>query len=101
MEYILLLILGVCTSIMGIVNFNGNINTIHWYNRTKITKENSKKYGKAMGIGTIIIGVSIIITSILQMFNNNENIWYITIVGIAIGLIFMTYAQIKYNKGLF
>lgn len=27
--------------------------------------------------------------------------WYITVAGIVLGLIFMTYGQIKYNKGIF
>ena len=52
MEYIFLLIFGICITILGIFNLKGNISTIHWYNRLKITKENSKEYGKIMGIGT-------------------------------------------------
>ena len=101
MEYIFLLIFGICITILGIFNFKGNISSIHWYNRLKITKENTKKYGKAMGIGTLIIGISMIITAILQMIFNNENIWYIMVVGIVVGLIFMIYGQLKYNKGIF
>lgn len=42
MEYIFLLIFGICITILGIFNLKGNISTIHWYNRLKITKENSK-----------------------------------------------------------
>ena len=45
MEYIFLLIFGICITILGIFNLKGNISTIHWYNRLKITKENSKEYG--------------------------------------------------------
>lgn len=41
------------------------------------------------------------ITAILQMTFYNENIWYITVIGIVIGLIFMIYGQIKYNRGIF
>ena len=44
MEYIFLLIFGICITILGIFNLKGNISTIHWYNRLKITKENSKEY---------------------------------------------------------
>lgn len=101
MEYIFLLIFGICITILGIFNLKGNISSIHWYNRLKITEENRKKYGKSMGIGTLIIGICMTITAILQMIFSNENIWYITIVGIVIGLIFMIYGQIKYNKGIF
>ena len=101
MEYIFLLIFGICIIILGIFNFKGNIASIHWYNRLKITKENIKRYGRTMGIGTLIIGICMVITAILQMIFNNENIWYITVLGIVIGLIFMIYGQIKYNKGIF
>ena len=101
MEYIFLLIFGICIIILGIFNLKGNISAIHWYNRLKITEENRKKYGKSMGIGTVIIGIFMTITAILQMIFFNENIWYITVVGIVIGLIFIIYGQIKYNKGIF
>lgn len=101
MEYIILLILGVCFIILGIVNIKGNISSIHWYNRRKITQETSKQYGKAMGIGSVIIGLSMSITAILQMIFKIEALWYITVAGILICLIFMLYGQIKYNKGIF
>ena len=101
MEYIFLLIFGICITILGIFNFKGNIASIHWYNRLKITKENTKKYARIIGIGTLIIGICMVITAILQMIFDIQNIWYITVVGIVIGLIFMLYGQLKYNKGIF
>ena len=67
----------------------------------KKNEENSKEYGKIMGIGTSLIGICMTITAILQMIFNNEAIWYITVIGIVIGLIFMIYGQIKYNRGIF
>lgn len=101
MEYIFLLIFGICITVLGIFNLKGNISSIHWYNRLKITEENRKKYGKSMGIGSLIIGICMTITAILQMIFYNENIWYIIVIGIVIGLIFMIYGQIKYNRGIF
>ena len=101
MEYIFLLIFGICITILGIFNLKGNISSIHWYNRLKITEKNRKKYGKSMGIGSLIIGICMTITAILQMIFYNENIWYITVIGIIIGMIFMIYGQIKYNRGIF
>ena len=41
------------------------------------------------------------ITAILHMIFNNEAIWYITVIGIVIGLILMIYGQLRYNKGIF
>lgn len=54
-----------------------------------------------MGIGTIIIGSSLILNSLLQMIFELEVLYYILVVGIVIGLFFMLYSQIKYNKGIF
>lgn len=55
-DNIIILGLGILIVILGILNCLGHIETIHWYNRRKITEETRKPYGKAVGIGTIIIG---------------------------------------------
>ncbi len=101
MEYVFMLIFGICIIILGVLNYKGNISSIHWYNRTRITKENSKKYGETMGLGTIIIGVSLTITVILQIIFDIGSLWIITLVGVIIGLVFLLYGQFKYNKGIF
>ena len=100
-EYGFMLIFGVLIVCLGIMNFKGNISSIHWYNRRKVTKENEKQYGKYMGIGTIIIGSSLIINSILQMIFELEIFYCIIVIGVVVGLGFILYSQIKYNKGIF
>ena len=60
MDNIALLILGIFISVIGIVNMTGNISTIHSYNRRKVKEEDVPKYGRAVGTGTLIIGVSLI-----------------------------------------
>ena len=100
-EYGFMLIFGVLIVCLGIMNFKGNISSIHWYNRRKVTKENEKQYGKYMGIGTIIIGSSLIINSILQMIFELEIFYCIIVIGVVVGLVFLLYSQIKYNKGIF
>lgn len=104
-EYITMLILGILLLPLGIMNIKGNIQSIHWYNRTRITEETRPKYGKLMGSGTIIIGGGLILTSILNLLflsNLSELIGGI-IIGAAciVGIAVMLYAQIKYNKGIF
>lgn len=100
-EYGFMLIFGALIVGLGILNFKGNISSIHWYNRRKVTKENKKQYGKYIGIGTIIIGSSLIINSILQMIFELEIFYCIIVIGIVVGLGFILYSQIKYNKGIF
>ena len=100
-EYGFMLIFGILIVCLGIMNFKGNISSIHWYNRRKVAKENEKQYGKYMGIGTIIIGSSLILNSILQMIFGLEIFYCIIVIGVVVGLGFILYSQIKYNKGIF
>jgi len=100
MDNILLLILGIFLSVFGIVNIKGNISTIHSYNRRKVKEEDIPKYGKAVGTGTVIIGVSLIL-AYLVTFWNEAAIDYIVIPAMVIGLAFILYGQIKYNHGIF
>ena len=101
MEYIYLVAIGIMVNIFGHFNFKGNINSIHWYNRARVTKENEKKYGKMMGIGMMIMGTGIIVTTLLQIIFDSESLWLITVISIIVGLLFMIYGQFKYNKGIF
>ena len=100
-EYGFMLIFGVLIVCLGIMNFKGNISSIHWYNRRKVAKENEKQYGKYIGIGTIIVGSSLILNSILQMIFGLEIFYCIIVIGVVVGLGFILYSQIKYNKGIF
>lgn len=100
-EYGFMLIFGVLIVCLGIMNFKGNISSIHWYNRRKVAKENEKQYGKYMGIGTIVVGSSLILNSILQMIFELEIFYCIIVIGVVVGLGFILYSQIKYNKGIF
>ena len=100
MENIMLLVLGIFISILGIVNIQGNISTIHSYNRRKVKEEDVTKYGKAVGTGTLIIGISFVIAYAVTYWNEDV-IPYIVIPALLVGLIFMLYGQIKYNHGIF
>lgn len=100
MENIMLLVLGIFISILGIVNIQGNISTIHSYSRRKVKEEDVTKYGKAVGTGTLVIGISFVIAYALTYWNEDV-IPYIVIPALLVGLIFMLYGQIKYNHGIF
>ena len=100
MDHIALLILGIFIAIIGIVNIMGNISTIHSYNRRKVREEDAPKYGRAVGTGTLIIGVSLI-AAFVATFWSEEAMSFIVIPALVIGLGFILYAQFKYNKGIF
>ena len=96
-----LLGLGAIISSLGIFNLRGNIGSIHWYNRRKVTKENQLPYCRCVGLGTLIVGLSMILSGIVQGFAGMEVGGIIIIVGFMVGLSLIVYAQFKYNKGIF
>ena len=105
-ENILLILFGIGIISLGITNVKGNIPSIHWYNRKKVTPENAGKYGKIMGIGTIIIGIAIVITQVILLIFPLSAVWSIVAAVICaisclVGITLMIYAQFKYNKGIF
>lgn len=96
-----MIIFGILISVIGIINMMGNVSTIHSYHRNRVKKEDYKNYGKLVGGGTLIIGLTVALTGILKITFDNCDFTYITIVGLVIGFILFVYAQFKYNKGIF
>ena len=100
---ITMLILGILLGIIGIENVKGNIASVHWYNRTRITEETRPKYGKLIGIGTLICAGSVILCAILDLVYGElpEIGGWIVLISIIVSIVIMLYAQFKYNKGIF
>ena len=86
-------ILGIIIIIIGIMNMKGNISTLHSYHRKRVKEEDRLPFARLVGLGTIIIGGCLIVSSFL-----GETI---LIIGLIIGLIPIVYAMFKYNKGIF
>lgn len=79
---------------------SGNISTIHAYNRRNVKEEDVPKYGKAVGTGTLIIGISLALAYLVTLWNESIPD-AIVLPAITIGLAFILYGQIKYNHGIF
>ena len=75
-EFIIQIIIGLIIIIIGLLNMKGNISLLHSYHRKRVKKEDIIPFGKKVGIGSIIIGITMGITVIF-------------------------YAMFKYNKGIF
>jgi len=101
MKFVALLVLGVIILFSSFGNLRGNMSTIQPYMRRRVSAADAPKYAKTMGLGTLIIGTSIIITALLQLLFDSEALFYISLFGILAGVALMLYAQFKYNKGLF
>ena len=95
------LVIGTLLAVLGIFNMKGNIASIHWYNRRRVTKENQKPYCMCMGLGTLIIGIGIIVSGVVQAFAGVEIGSVFIVIGVVVGLTLMLYAQFKYNRGIF
>ena len=101
-------LVGVVCIVLGISNMRGNISSLHSYHRSRVSEEDRIPFGKQVGLGTIIVGIGIIVFSILSSITlyTENNIFILVgtaflIVGIILGLVISFRAMIKYNKGIF
>ncbi len=97
----MMLFLGIFLVVLGIVNVRGNISTIHWYNRRRVSEVDRPSYGRYMGAGTIVVGGTLVLVALLQHLLGEIVTTAIVLVGCAVGIALMLYAQFKYNKGIF
>ena len=100
--------LGILVSILGIINMTGNISSLHWYHRQRVTEEKRKPFGKLVGLGTLIIGLSMIVFGILFLIFEQTQLQAFVVIGvielivsIIVGMFVSFYAMKKYNGGIF
>ena len=108
MESILTAAIGAICIILGILNMNGNLSSLHSYHRHRVSEEDKPKFARLIGIGTIIAGASCAVMGVLSFLSEKlHNAAYMTAgsavlgVGLVVGLGISFYAMIKYNKGIF
>ena len=104
---ITLIVGGICIA-LGICNMVGNISSLHSYHRHRVAKEDIPAFGKLVGLGTVIVGASIVLMGAFLSFIDPVRSpalsvvgMCVTIAGLAVGIVLSLYAIIKYNKGLF
>ena len=102
------LIIGLILSVLGISNMKGNISSIHRYHRKRVSEEDKKPFGRLVGLGTLIIGLALMVFGGLSYAAEKTGSEVFVIVGsvilvvsLAVGLGMSFYAMIKYNKGIF
>lgn len=107
-EYILPMIVGFLIVVMGMVNVKGNISTLHWYHRQRVSEADRLPFGRLVGTGTILIGAALILFGVLSYVADYlQNPMYetvgtgIMIVSFVVGLGLSFFAMMKYNKGIF
>ena len=85
-KFVSFLLIGVILAILGI---------------TKVAEIDIPKYGRCIGVGTLIMGLSLIFSAVLEVIFKTAIFDYIVFAGCVIGLAIMLYGQFKYNKGIF
>jgi hypothetical protein len=107
-KFITFMILGVAIIVMGVLNTRGNISTMHAHHRRRVSEENRLPFGKMVGAGTIVIGVSLFLNGVLRAVTYFTKILVfskvgtgVVIVGLLVGCTIMFTAMFKYNKGIF
>ena len=107
-NYIATFLIGVVCIALGISNMRGTISTLHSYHRQRVSEENRLPFGKLVGIGTVICGAGVMLSSIFSaLAEYMDNGVFITIgtalmiIGLVLGLGVAFFAMIKYNKGIF
>ena len=99
-EFILQVVIGLFIIVVGVLNTKGHISLLHSYHRKRVKEEDVLPFGKKIGLGTIIVGCTVIIAGISELFFSGiTNI--ILVVGFVPGFSVMVYALLKYNKGIF
>ena len=108
MGNIVTFLVGVVCIVLGISNMRGNISFLHSYHRNRVSEEDRIPFGKQVGLGTIIVGIGIIVFSVLSsvtLYTENDIFILVgtavLIIGIILGLVISFRAMIKYNKGIF
>ena len=108
MESIITAVIGIVCIVLGLSHRKGNISSLHSYHRKRVTEEDRLPFGKLVGLGTIIIGVSLLLTAgLFFAARYTQETRYalfgdgVMAAGLAVGMAISFYAMIKYNKGIF
>lgn len=107
MEGIVSAILGIVIIVLGILHTKGNLSLLHSYHKERVAEEDKAPFGKLVGLGTIIVGATLVVTGGLSVASSILTIdlsiisTVVLVVGLVVGLGINFYAMIKYNKGIF
>ena len=101
-------VVGTIICVLGILNLCGNLSMLHSYHYKRVSVADKKPFCTLVGIGTVLIGVGMLLFSLFAFLTEQtENLIFTTvgagllIAAAVIGIILNFYAMIKYNHGIF
>ena len=80
------ILLGIFISILGFSRMKGNISSVRWYHRKRVTEENRLPFGRMIGLGTVICGGSIVVSSCFIFVSEKTQIGLFAIIGSAVAV---------------
>ncbi len=98
------LAVGILCIVLGVSNMRGNISSLHSYHRKRVREEDRLPFGRLVGLGTVIIGASILLCNFAYLLKTpffHAVGTAILVVGLIVGLGISFYAMKKYNNGIF
>ena len=106
--FVVTFLVGIVCIFLGASNMQGNISSLHAYHRNRVSEEDRVPFGKQVGLGTIMIGIGIMVFSALSAVTlyTEKDIFLligtVLLIGsIIAGLVLSFRAMIKYNTGIF
>lgn len=101
-EFILMMVFGSFFAFTGWrIWKKEQITLIHDYHYTKVSEEDKKPYTERMGKATIIMGIGMWLTGVIDFVTQTPYGWIAFGISFGGALIIMILAQIKYNHGIF
>ena len=101
------IVVGIIICFLAVRNMRGDISSLHSYHRNHVKEEDVKPFGRLVGIGTLLCGISIILFSILQgvtLMTGNDVFTivgtFVMFVGLTVGIVITFYAMKKYNGSI-
>jgi hypothetical protein len=108
MDVVASVIVGVVFIALGIRNHKGNISSLHSYHRDNVKEEDKIPFGKAVGLGMLIIGGALIVNGALSLVTYivADEVYMligkiVMTVGLLVGIIGILRATKKYNGKIF
>ena len=88
---------------VGIAVFRGRTNLIHDYHQENVKPEDRLRYGRAMGVGLLVLAAALLSSGILALcLTEGSKIPLLALFGgIAVSIVLLIRAQRKYNGGIF
>lgn len=82
------------------IGIKGNITLLHGYHYTQLEPKDKKIFTKKIGIGTMLVGIGTLIMPIINVISHSESGYYIGLLLIMTGVLYMIFMIVKYNGTL-